>query len=179
MLLIAHLGLEVPQHDYGVSGRPNIQSPSQGLTAWMSIRRKAFSLTCGSWRKISHCFTKKVKLLLCPLRKKLTPSHLSAESTFLNTNVCFRSLQEQWLLPLSAVFVAQLAHFDRIRVLPHQRVVLSQHALGTSRHAEQPILEVGTLCTVCRALDGCRERLVMFTTLLRRGGVYVNCTVSL
>lgn len=75
--------------------------------------------------------------------------------------------------------MTELADFHGVRVLPHQRVVLSQHALGTARHAEQPILEVGTLGAVCRTLDGCRrERLVMFTTLLKRGGVYVNGTVS-
>lgn len=143
----------------------------------------------------SRCFVKrKVKWLphllsvpensLNPTGTKLTPSYLRAESAFLNTNVGFTDIKKAVLLPsfsrtmplpLSAVFVAQLAHFHGVGVLPHQRVVLPQHALGTSRHAEQSILEVGTLCTVCRALDGCKERLVMFTTLLRRGGVYVNC----
>lgn len=72
------------------------------------------------------------------------------------------------LLPLSAVFVAQLAHFHLICVFPHQRVVLPWHALGTSGHAEQSILEVGTLRTVSRTLEvKKKERLMMFTALLR------------
>lgn len=55
-------------------------------------------------------------------------------------------------LPLSAVFVAQLAHFLLVCVFPHQAVVLSQYALGATGHAEQSILEVGTLRTVSRTL---------------------------
>lgn len=59
----------------------------------------------------------------------------------------------QAILPLSAVFVAQLAHFVVICVFPHERVVFSWHALGTPRHAEQSILEVGTPRTVSTILE--------------------------
>lgn len=81
-------------------------------------------------------------------------------------------------LPLSAVFVAQLAHFLLIRIFPHQCVILPWHPLWTSRHAEQSILEAGTLCTVSRTLDVGEERVEMFRTLWTSGRCYVNCFVS-
>lgn len=57
------------------------------------------------------------------------------------------------LLPLSAVFVAQLAHFIVVCIFPHQHVIFPWHALGTPRHAEQSVLEVGTPCAVSTTLE--------------------------
>lgn len=72
------------------------------------------------------------------------------------------SVAEICFLPLSAVLVAQLAHFHFIGIFPHQRVIFPWYALGTSGHAEQPVLEVGTLCAVSRALErmGCTNIMV-------------------
>lgn len=57
------------------------------------------------------------------------------------------------LLPLSAVFVAQLAHFIVVCVFPHECLIFPWHTLGTPRHAEQSILRVGTPCTVSTTLE--------------------------
>lgn len=70
-------------------------------------------------------------------------------------------------LPLSAVFVAQLAHFLPVCVFPHQAVVLSQHALWATGHTEQSILEVGTLSTISRALKVNKKRREVYSCVMR------------
>lgn len=57
------------------------------------------------------------------------------------------------LLPLRAVFVAELADFIVVCKFPHQHVILPWHASGTPGHAEQAILEVGTPCAVSTTLE--------------------------
>lgn len=81
-------------------------------------------------------------------------------------------------LPLSAVFVAQLAHFPLVRVFPHQPVVVSWNALGTARHTEQSVLEVGTFSTISRALKVEKKTHDVYTPLERSSKYYVHCSVS-
>ena len=82
------------------------------------------------------------------------------------------------LLPLSAVDVAEPAHFHLVCVLPHQRVVLPWHALGTAGHAEQAVLEVGTLSAVTRTLKEKKRKTYVYNSLERSRKYYVNGPVS-
>ena len=55
--------------------------------------------------------------------------------------------------PLGTVFVAQLADLPVVCVLPDAALVLPRQVLGTTGHAEQAVLEAGTLGAVPRTLD--------------------------
>lgn len=85
------------------------------------------------------------------------------------------------VLPLSAVFVAQLAHFHLVCVFPHQRVVLPWHALGTAGHTEQSVLEVGTLSTVSRSLKAKKKKKPhdVNNPLERSSKYYISCSIFL